>query len=193
MAQAERPRPDNALPFQRLSRTGYTSSITDPPLASGMVLPMIGKLLGHSKIQTTARYAHLARDSVKESAAWVAASIGADILARRLRDGCPRRIGTRRSARSQTVAPLRARRSSILSWSGRVASAGISLNRRSRPGSPVGVSSLGPALRLPGEIERSLGAGILSPPVGNRLRFCWKLALAFPGNGVVMSVSQYDP
>ena len=41
---------------------------------------MIGKLLGHSKIQTTARYAHLARDSVKESAARVAASIGADIL-----------------------------------------------------------------------------------------------------------------
>ena len=41
---------------------------------------MIGKLLGHRKIQTTARYAHLARDSVKESAALVAASIGADVL-----------------------------------------------------------------------------------------------------------------
>ena len=41
---------------------------------------MIGKLLGHSKIQTTARYAHLVRDSVKVSAARVAASIGADIL-----------------------------------------------------------------------------------------------------------------
>ena len=41
---------------------------------------MIGKLLGHSKIQTTARYAHLARDSVKESAALVAASIAADIM-----------------------------------------------------------------------------------------------------------------
>ena len=76
----------------------------------------------------------------------------------------------------------------------RVASAGISLNRRSRPGSPVGVSSLVSArLSSCREIERSLGAGILSPPVGNRLRFCWKLALAFPENGVVMSVSQYDP
>ena len=32
--------------------------------ALGESLPMIGKLLGHSKIQTTARYAHLARDSV---------------------------------------------------------------------------------------------------------------------------------
>ena len=41
---------------------------------------MIGKVLGHRKIQTTARYAHLARDSVKESAALVAASIGKDIL-----------------------------------------------------------------------------------------------------------------
>ena len=121
------PRPDNALPFQRLSRTGYTSSVTDPPLASGMVLPMIGKLLGHSKIQTTARYAHLARASVKESAAWVAASIGADILARRLRDGCRRDSSTLRpdsdirgeSARSQTVAPLRARRiDSQLVWAG---------------------------------------------------------------------------
>ena len=49
-------------------------------LVLGEPLPMIGKLLGHSKIQTTARYAHLARDSVKESAARVAASIGADIL-----------------------------------------------------------------------------------------------------------------
>ena len=43
---------------------------------------MIGKLLGHRKIQTTARYAHLARDSVRESADLVAASIAADILPR---------------------------------------------------------------------------------------------------------------
>ena len=43
-------------------------------------LTMIGKLLGHRKIQTTARYAHLARDSVKESAALVAGSIAADIM-----------------------------------------------------------------------------------------------------------------
>ena len=41
---------------------------------------MIGKLLGHTKIQTTVRYAHLARDSIKLSAARVAASIGTDIL-----------------------------------------------------------------------------------------------------------------
>ena len=41
---------------------------------------MIGKLLGHNKIDTTARYAHLARDSIKASSARVADSIGADIL-----------------------------------------------------------------------------------------------------------------
>ena len=42
-------------------------------------LTMIGKLLGHRKVQTTARYAHLARESVKTSAARVAESIAADM------------------------------------------------------------------------------------------------------------------
>ncbi|MDE0108765.1 MAG: hypothetical protein OYH76_16310 [Defluviicoccus sp.] len=41
---------------------------------------MIGKLLGHNKIETTSRYAHLARDSIKASSARVADSIGEDIL-----------------------------------------------------------------------------------------------------------------
>ena len=54
-------------------------SFASRALALGESLSMIGKLLGHSKIQTTARYAHLARDSVKESAARVAASIGTDL------------------------------------------------------------------------------------------------------------------
>ena len=55
-------------------------SFASRALALGESLPMIGKLLGHTKIQTTARYAHLARDSIHVSAARVAASIGADIL-----------------------------------------------------------------------------------------------------------------
>ena len=55
-------------------------SFASRALALGESLPMIGKLLGHTKIQTTARYAHLARDSIQVSAARVAASIGADIL-----------------------------------------------------------------------------------------------------------------
>ena len=48
-------------------------------LALGESLPMIGRLLGHSRVETTARYAHLARDSVHEAAARIAASIGADL------------------------------------------------------------------------------------------------------------------
>ena len=37
---------------------------------------MIGKLLGHTQVQTTARYAHLARDSIQSAAARVTGSIG---------------------------------------------------------------------------------------------------------------------
>jgi integrase len=44
-------------------------------VASGMSLPMIGKLLGHTQTSTTARYAHLANDPVKAAAASVAARI----------------------------------------------------------------------------------------------------------------------
>ena len=36
-------------------------------VASGMSLPMIGKLLGHKKTATTERYAHLASDPIKEA------------------------------------------------------------------------------------------------------------------------------
>ena len=42
----------------------------------GESLPMIGKLLGHTQVQTTARSAHLARDTVKTSASRVGDSIG---------------------------------------------------------------------------------------------------------------------
>ena len=48
-------------------------------LSLGESLPMIGKLLGHRKVQTTARYAHLARDSVKAAAARVSDSLAADL------------------------------------------------------------------------------------------------------------------
>jgi integrase len=44
-------------------------------VASGQGLPMIGKLLGHSQVQTTARYAHLAADPVKSAADQVSMSI----------------------------------------------------------------------------------------------------------------------
>ena len=41
---------------------------------------MIGKLLGHARVETTARYAHLTRDSVREAAERVAESIANDVL-----------------------------------------------------------------------------------------------------------------
>ncbi|WP_363091363.1 tyrosine-type recombinase/integrase [Nitrobacter sp. 62-23] len=37
-------------------------------LQVGEGLSMIGKLLGHTQVQTTARYAHLASDAVKQAA-----------------------------------------------------------------------------------------------------------------------------
>ena len=45
-------------------------------LALGESLTMIGKLLGHTQVQTTARYAHLARDSIQTAAARITGSIG---------------------------------------------------------------------------------------------------------------------
>ena len=54
-------------------------SFASRALALGESLSMIGKLLGHRKVQTTARYAHLAQDSMKASAARVAESLRADM------------------------------------------------------------------------------------------------------------------
>ena len=56
-------------------------SFASRALALGEGLPMIGKLLGHTQVQTTARYAHLARDTVKASAARIGDSIDDDLEA----------------------------------------------------------------------------------------------------------------
>ncbi len=55
-------------------------SFASRALALGETLPVIGKLLGHSDIETTARYAHLAQHSIHEAAERVAKSIAADVL-----------------------------------------------------------------------------------------------------------------
>lgn len=44
-------------------------------VASGQGLPMIGKLLGHTQVQTTARYAHLAAEPVRNAADSIATSL----------------------------------------------------------------------------------------------------------------------
>ena len=54
-------------------------SFASRALALGEGLAMIGKLLGHTQVQTTARYAHLARDTVKASAARIGDSIDGDL------------------------------------------------------------------------------------------------------------------
>ena len=48
-------------------------------LALGESLPTIGKLLGHRKVSTTARYAHLMRDAERVAATRVSESIGAHL------------------------------------------------------------------------------------------------------------------
>ena len=55
-------------------------SFASRALALGESLSMIGRLLGHADVGTTARYAHLARDAEKVAVARVGDSIEADIL-----------------------------------------------------------------------------------------------------------------
>ena len=59
-------------------------SFASRALALGESLPAIGRLLGHSQVQTTARYAHLARDSVHEVAERIS-----DRIERALFGDCP--------------------------------------------------------------------------------------------------------
>ena len=40
---------------------------------------MTGNLLGHTQVQTTARYAHLARDSIQNAAARITGSVGGNL------------------------------------------------------------------------------------------------------------------
>ena len=54
-------------------------SFASRALALGESLTMIGKLLGHTQVQTTARYAHLARDSIQNAAARITGSIGENL------------------------------------------------------------------------------------------------------------------
>lgn len=47
-------------------------SSASPALALGESLPIIGRLLGHGTVEITARYAHLACDSMRKSAERIA-------------------------------------------------------------------------------------------------------------------------
>ena len=55
-------------------------SFASRALALGESLPMIARLLGHRRIESTARYAHLARGAVRDAAERVATSLAEDVL-----------------------------------------------------------------------------------------------------------------
>ncbi len=55
-------------------------SFASRALALGESLPAIGRLLGQSRVETTARYAHLGRETVREVAVRISDSIAGDIL-----------------------------------------------------------------------------------------------------------------
>ena len=61
--------------IQNLRIHDLRHSFASGGLLVGESLPMIGKLLGHNKVQTTARYAHLANDPVKSAANRIATRI----------------------------------------------------------------------------------------------------------------------
>jgi len=50
-------------------------SFASSAVSQGMSLPIIGKLLGHTQVQTTARYAHLSDDPLKEAVKDIGRSI----------------------------------------------------------------------------------------------------------------------
>jgi integrase len=76
-------------------------TVASVAVAAGQRLPMIGKLLGHTQVQTTARYAHRAGDPVQAAANDVASIISVS-MAR----GEPEPIRLRLSCRhSATLRP----------------------------------------------------------------------------------------
>ena len=71
--RAARARAAPALKDARIHDLRHTFAST--AVAAGQGLPMIGKLLGHTQVQTTARYAHLAADPVKLAANEIAGAL----------------------------------------------------------------------------------------------------------------------
>ena len=60
---------------------GLRNTFASTAVISGQGLPMIGKALGHTQIQTTARYAHLIADPIKSAVESVSGPIAASLSA----------------------------------------------------------------------------------------------------------------
>ncbi|MXX91109.1 MAG: site-specific integrase [Boseongicola sp. SB0677_bin_26] len=76
-------------------------SFASRALALGESLTMIGKLLGHTNVQTTSRYAHLARESMQNAASRITGSISEDLLC----NGHDADDNTEGTTRSLTIEP----------------------------------------------------------------------------------------
>jgi integrase len=70
-----------SLPEVRIHDLRHT--FASAGLTVGEGLPMIGKLLGHTQVQTTARYAHLATDPIKAAAERVSERLGTFLVKNR--------------------------------------------------------------------------------------------------------------
>lgn len=84
--QGEKPRADLKRPWSAVSRRAGLSGVRLHDLrhnfaafgaGGGMGLPIIGKLLGHTQPQTTARYAHLDADPLRRASNAIGATIAA--------------------------------------------------------------------------------------------------------------------
>lgn len=80
------PRADLKKPWSRITRHAKLEGVRLHDLrhsfasvgaAGGMGLPIVGKLLGHTQAQTTARYAHLDNDPLKHASQQIAGAIAA--------------------------------------------------------------------------------------------------------------------
>ncbi len=82
----DKPRSDLKRPWDRIIKHAgleglrihdLRHSFASVGAAGGMGLPIIGKLLGHTQAQTTARYAHLDNDPLKRASERIAGTIAA--------------------------------------------------------------------------------------------------------------------
>ena len=103
-------------------------SFASRALALGESLPTIARLLGHARVQTASRYAHLARDSVREAAARVAAGIGADML-----PGAPAALPSLRDADAENALRASAERTAARIGADMLGGAGAAQKARVTP------------------------------------------------------------
>lgn len=84
--KSDRPRSDLKRPWDKITKHANLQGLRIHDLrhsfasvgaAGGMGLPIVGKLLGHTQVQTTARYAHLDNDPLKRASEQIAGTIAA--------------------------------------------------------------------------------------------------------------------